>query len=459
MPHIKQETAEYVNQRFYKILYSLVSDQDKKINFKISSLCKVFLTVLSDSRYIHKERSLIFINLGFCFDHNKISSALASSMFFIVQRMEILKDSFKNFLKNKEILKNKDKKFSLSKGLDEINKVAKQELFFRSLVPTDKLVHFDLFINNFDYKRNELNTLYIIEKMTSGFKYQKEKNFFEMIDEKINNSETIKKDINNFIPQKLSAYVGTIKQDDDEWSNKIYLISIKTLSVLEAIKNAKDKFWARNVFIYEFYHWVSDIHLVLNKYDIEDDWEKIRDLVVQENSRVEWKSSFFTSTETKFIDEKKEKEMKKIIFSKIIKAMLGMINTDGGVILVGVVENPQKIVREDIRENLIKKNKIFFLDINYELIKKNKTVDDLKREIQDGLFNETAQTAEKFNDLWSISPIEIKENYKIATIFKIEVVPSKSLIFGLKKEDATTWINLTKRADGRTIQVDPRQYF
>ncbi|MBU6431255.1 MAG: hypothetical protein KGJ58_03385 [Patescibacteria group bacterium] len=75
------------------------------------------------------------------------------------------------------------------------------------------------------------------------------------------------------------------------------MISIKTLSILEEVKNAQDSKWIVSVAVYELHQWLSEIHEVLNKYYIEDDWEKIKEYVIQENEKIEWKSSFYIPTE------------------------------------------------------------------------------------------------------------------------------------------------------------------
>jgi len=54
-----------------------------------------------------------------------------------------------------------------------------------------------------------------------------------------------------------------------------------------------------------------------------------------------------------------------------------------------------------------------------------------------------------------MSLLNVKGADKIANIFLIEVIKSEKYIYSLKKTEGT-WISLQKRADGRTILVDPR---
>ena len=74
------------------------------------------------------------------------------------------------------------------------------------------------------------------------------------------------------------------------------------------------------------------------------------------------------------------------------------------------------------------------------------------------LFNETLYTAEKFNHLWNIEQIEIKSHYSISIVYKIDIKKSNNYIYSVKKEKNILWITLIKRANGRTIRVDPRGY-
>jgi len=456
--HISQEDAKDIAKNFYKILSDLFHYQEAKIKYTIENLCNELLASLGDKQNDDSENTEYYLDLERFYENSKMSIGLVSSMLIISRSADSLKNAFKKFLRNKKDFENTEKRFSLSAGLDKINKATKKNLLLRKIIPVNKIKYFDNFINNFDFRKNEVNAVYIIEMMTDGFSYQEGKTFLEIIIDKINSIDLLQEEINNYVKINLSAFSRQMNEADDDWSNKVYLISVKTLSALNAIKDAKDHHWIQNVFIYELFHWVDDIHKVLNKHDIEDDWHIIEPLVDQENNQVEWKSSFFTPTEQEFIDDKSEKQLQKKILSRIVKTIIAMMNTDGGTILVGLVENPQAIIRKDISTHLVVKNNLTFFDIDYEFKKKKKSLDHVKREIQDILFQETFQTAEKFNNLWSIVGLEIKADYKIAVIYKIDVRQSKKLIYNTKKEDEAFWVTLTKRADGRTIKVDPRDY-
>lgn len=458
---LKKNTLEYLNEEFHKHFRNIKSFQEAKGVFHTANDIRSKLKeIIFDNTYEYKENSLIYVNLPFFWRNLNRSKALIRTMLLVLGQGQDLRNAFKGFIKDQRELGKRGKKFFLSRGLNNINKTTKKINLFEKFIPPEEIATFKSFIDGFNVNKNASSASYIIEKMTDGFEFQKDKRVIDIVRRKIDNSISIIQEIQCFAEKNFVAYRDKVKDEDYEWSNKIYLISIKVLGLLESLKNANDDQWVRKVFAREFFHWVDDVHQVLNKYDIEDDWDKIQAIIGQENSQIEWKSSFFTSTEELFINEQAEKANCKKILSSVTKAMLGMMNTDGGVIVVGLIESPQSIKREDVKQNLVIKKGFTFFDIGYEFKKKNKNLDSVKREIQDILWNETFHTVEKFNNLWTIEPMEIKNDYSVATIYKIVVSKSEKYIYNVKKEKqgSTIWITLTKRADGRTIHVDPRDY-
>jgi hypothetical protein len=93
-------------------------------------------------------------------------------------------------------------------------------------------------------------------------------------------------------------------------------------------------------------------------------------------------------------------------------------------------------------------------------------LDGVKRKIQEALKKETLISTDQFNNLWNINPIYLKSDAGIeaVTIFKIEVFKSDSSFFSVKSQNdedlnqtENLWVSLLKRADARTIRVDPRR--
>ncbi|MEK7564831.1 MAG: hypothetical protein AAB501_01170 [Patescibacteria group bacterium] len=448
IPYLKEK----LNRGMGSIKYYTKNQGTESTRYDISHILLESL----NSKYDHWEKYT-----GGIFDFNayikgfRLSRCLITGMIFSLKHETFLKRIFKDFFKDQKEMD----RFNLSFALNNIHqKVKMLDILEESIEDGDDKKCFANFMEAFNDNKNSKFAAQIIKIMTDGFQKKIDSTGIEAMIEKINKAEQTSKDLNKLANDSLQAFSGELQNTNIEWSNKIYLISKKTLGALDSLVKAKDNKWISDVFNYEFYNWANDVHAVINKYDIEDDWEKIENLVKQENSKVEWKSSFYTSTERLFIDDRTEESFSRDILDKVVNVMLGMMNSGGGTVLVGLVENPESIIREDVKKRLVVKKNITFFDINYELNKKNKNLDDLKREIQDKLFGHTMQTTEKFNDLWNIEPIEIKNDDTMVTIYKITVQNSLEYIFNTKKEKEGLWITLTHRADGRTLKVDPREY-
>lgn len=454
--YLSKNDILYLRQIFLLKLEIIIKNQNKI--YTLTDVCFILYDIICTFDYTFNKQMAKKYDFNFVFKCNQISRCLIGSMMLIIPQINVFQFKFKKIIRQQ---KKMDVKFSVLRGLCEIYNISRKIIgglkhFKREYKKNNNKENFNIFLDNFT-TNNEKNILYIFENITSDFHIQQGKIFSDVILQKINNAKKMKKNIFDFSKNNLQAFGGMAK-DRDEWSNKVYLISNKLLSTLEIINNSSDVNWKVNVAIYELSHWIDNTHQILNKYDIEDDWDKIEKFVKQEDSNIEWKSTFLTPTEELFIDDQSEKKKSKIILFNIVKVMLGMMNTDGGMVIIGLVENPQSIKREDIKKNLIIKNNFTFFNVNYEFKKKKKNIDNTKREIQDMLFKETLYTAEKFNHLWSIEQIQIKNNYSVATIYKIEIKKSNNYIYSVKKEKEIQWITLIKRADGRTIRVDPREY-
>ena len=326
------------------------------------------------------------------------------------------------------------------------------------------------FIENYFINRNEKNAFELVNLTVQEFNNKQEPDG-DML-RTIDRAEEIKKEVATYGSQNFKAFSGAITEGSDiEWSNKILINCNKLLGALSGISKALDEKWKIDVLVNEFSYWIDAVHMILNKYDIEDDWVKIAKYLSQETNRIEWKSSFAIPTALSKENKSYSLVSKKILYD-IVKTLLAMINTEGGVILVGLVEKPEEIIEEETRKNLLEKNKKTFFDISFEFSQSQIDVDGIKRRIQDLLRNEALISIESFNNLWNIEPVIIKDLHgnRQITIYKIEVSKSDKLIFSSKVENESEgaqtslnkseniWISLLKRADARTIRVDPRRY-
>lgn len=326
-----------------------------------------------------------------------------------------------------------------------------------------------IFIESFKNDKNEENVFNLIGLTLKEFKSKE--NFEDDLMRTIDTSKELIEEIKSYSTKNFKAFSGEITEDNYEWSNKIYINCCKLLGAIGGLSKAVDKKWVIDASIKEFVEWTSSIHKILNKYDIEDDWDKISKHLDQETNKVEWKTSFLTPTQTNK-NSPEYNEIGRKCFYGIIKTILGMINSDGGVIIIGIVEKPEEIIEKEIRDSLLNKNGKLFFNISNELLQNKLDLDGIKRKIQDYLKKETLTSVDTFNNLWNIQQINIKseDGSKEIYIYKIEVTKSNKPIFSVKLEkeldekdkvniykSENVWISLLKRADARTIYVDPRR--
>lgn len=389
----------------------------------------------------------------FLFENLKLSRSFAGVIFTSLLIRPAIEDRFKKVISSFD-----NDRFSISFALDSIFSTAKEldekiNHYYRT-APQDIVVFFDTFI-----KKNERNMIFCLTKFCSGFHYQgKGVAFSQIVLNKMKTVPTLEDQLISYTKVKFTAFNKQLVHDDDEWTNKLFLISIKTLAVLNEVKDAHDSKWAVSVAVYELRQWIVEIHEVLNKYYIEDDWEKIKDFLIQENERVEWKSSFFTPLEQEYRDEISEVAISKRLFEKIQKVILAMLNTDGGDLIVGVVENPEAVKRVEAMKFLMKKNGVTFFDVNSELRQQRKTLDHLRLQILENLRQTTDKTTDHFNGLIEFEPVVLRDNDRSISIIRISVGKADKPFFNVRKESGSIWLSLTKRAQGQNIDVDIREH-
>ena len=135
-----------------------------------------------------------------------------------------------------------------------------------------------------------------------------------------------------------------------------------------------------------------------------------------------------------------------------------MLNTDGGTLIVGIVENPDAVKRLEVKEFLFEKNNITFFDVNYEFKKQGKTLDHVRLQILDNLKQITDSSADQFNNLIEFEPIILRNSEQVASIIKISIKKAGRLFLNVKKENNSVWVSLTKRAQGQNVDVDVRKH-
>lgn len=422
-----------------------------------ANLCFKLEQIAWNHRYHFTDKFPISLDDKKLFDVLNITRSLSGISFLSLTINPVLADQFSKIAEMTEF-----EEFSMSKALSAvygvIHRIEESEKSYYENLTKDIEQLLRVFFNTFT-RNNERNLLFFLKKISADFHFQKDKKFYEIVLQKIAVAESLRQELMIFSKENLSAFQGDMGEVRYEWSNKVLITSLRLLSVLSGINTATDEKWKVSTAVHEFYQWIDDVHNILNKHSIEDDWILVSDYVNQETAQIEWKSSFFSLSRQVFVSKEADLGLGKKIFEKIVKTILGMLNTDGGVLLIGLVENPDEIVREEFLKKTIHKNGKVFFDVGGELKMLGKTLDSVRLQMFDELRNTTDNSPEKFNDLVTLEPILLKDGESVATIIKIIVNKSEKRFYGVKKEGSNAvWISLTMRAQGQTIDVDVRDY-
>lgn len=453
---LKETSIIFIRKNLSDLLIYISHTSSGRVNFV--DICFTLESIIQDGRYHYNDKFPIVLDYTKLHSTLRVTRSVSGISFNYLAVNSVLSEKFS--IINDKIDANE---FNLITALltihGVIHKIQESEKSYYEYLPKESTTFLGAFFTVF-IRSNERNLLFLLKEMSSGFRIEDKKKFPELILDKINNAEAIRQKLVVFAQENLQAFRVEMGEEKYEWSNKIFIASLRLLSVLSGIKDAKDSRWKVSTAVYEYRQWIDDIHNIINKYSLEDDWGKISNYVDQETSETEWKSTFFTPIGQAFISTEAEIGLGKKLFEATVKAILGMLNTSGGVLLVGLVENPDAIVRDDILKNIIYKNSRAFFDVESELKKIRRTLDSVRVQIFDRLKVVTDETAEKFNDLIDVEPILLKSGNSSATIIKISIKKGDKKFFSVEKKEGgnIVWVSLVMRAQGQTLDVDIRDY-
>ena len=454
---ISEQSIEFLRQNTNDLIKNIIIKGNQSDDINFIDICYLLERIAWDNQLHfnqnYESKFPVKLKDDFLFTNLKNSRSFSGIIFISLLIRPAIENRFKKIVKEVE-----DPKFSISKALDSLfytsNEINEKINHYYRNASSDISTFFNIFI-----KSNEKNIIYCLLNFCKDFHFQgRDKKFFEIILDKIKSSDALRQNLTTYLQKNFRAFGNNTADENDQWTNKLFLISIKTLSVLSEIKNANDSKWSVNVAVHELYKWIIDFHEVLNKYYIDDDWDKIKDYISQESEKVEWKSSFFLPIEQEFRDESSDNAISKKILEKILKSIIGMINTDGGILIVGLVENPSQIKRAEIKNHIIYKNNLCFFDINYEFKKYAKTFDHVRLQIIDNLKQMTDNSADNFNSLIDFEPVILRDEKLSISVIKIKISKSERYFYNIKKEGNLLWVSLTKRAKGQNVDVDIRDY-
>ncbi len=423
-------------------LQELISNID---NRKIEDLCFFLEETVFNAKYSnYKDKYPIRIDADFLYKNLKLARPFSGLLFLGI--------SLRFTLKNKLFILEK-KEFDVLRVLQIIDRALhKWAINTKEYISVfEGNINFRKYIENI-VDTNEQNTYFFIAQIVDGFGLGKD-TFTQLILQKIKNINSITTVIHEYALNRLSAF-NLDNENKREWSNKIYIQSTKLLSILNILNSSENENWKVKVAIRELYLWIGSIHDIVNREDLVDDWLEIIKYINQEDENIEWKSSFKTPLQSGGSND--IESLKKIVLSSLARTIVGMLNTDGGIIIVGFVEKPELV---DLNKNALytRQGKTFF-DLNYEGRNGSLDLDSMIRLINKEIGRSIGDTTEELNNLLSFNPLVLKFSRKEILLVKIVVNKSNKLFFYPEKDGDVVKLKLVKRAKGETIFVDPRKY-
>ncbi|GAB0174504.1 MAG: hypothetical protein HHAS10_03830 [Candidatus Altimarinota bacterium] len=303
---------------------------------------------------------------------------------------------------------------------------------------------------------DELVIMELLTLVTSGVqeyqeKFENKEKFLRLLDEMIENkinslsSDEVWIKIDG-IKKRLHLFSDTNQtQDYFTFCDKILIITIKWLIVVQNIQHAKDRIWKIRTFIRESYEWFSNLEGIINRY-LNEDWESIEKLLQEENTRIEWKSSISTAIEIKMADG----EFKKQNLKKIAETVISMMNSEGGNIIIGYIENYNK-VRDDIKVDCYQKGKYHFYDIALDFERNKYSIDKFMRDIEDIIKNDLRVEIDEFSEFIYFEKLFLTDD-KEKFIGNLTVKKAEKIFFS-RGENLS--VLLKKRMGRRNEYSDP----
>ena len=307
-------------------------------------------------------------------------------------------------------------------------------------------------INSFEYYfsvRESRKILFLINSVVRDLSIFNKDEVLRKIDNSGSNLNEIKeffyKNYNIFPDYKGPKVEG-------QWGNKSFLNTIKFFSVLDATKNSTDIQWKTDVFLKHLGDWIDDLHDNINYFSELDDYDQISSFLRSgENNEVEFKSTFGLPLQG-YENQSALKGIRADIIDKVAKTILAMANSSGGKIFIGIIEKAGK-VNSDLKTNIVERDGISFLDINFSLKEEKEDFDNKRLALQQVLKNLTKERMDFLDSLFSFRfyKIYIESKKSHIEILTIHIKKANKNIF-IEKDN---WITLPKRLNGRVELVNP----
>lgn len=411
-------------------------------NCRIHTISLLLAEILKESGAKHKFKFDQFIPFdGFHTDLIKVSR-LGHSLLVLGIQIEVIGECFLRISAYE-----KDNRPNLYLSLKEIHGVT---FMCKKTIEAVREFSIDKEIRQFFSGYIFSNEIVLIAALQSISKGLNDGNFNENLLKKIDDIEMELTLLRDLAEKELQAFAGE-RSGEYEWANKVYLTTIKTLSAYSAINNAIDIKWKMSVAIRELYIWIDEVNKIINRYLINDDWMELLPFIQGdiENKEIEWKSTFYMSIEGNTKIEKNKQLLK-----SVADTILAMYNSNGGTIIIGLVERPKE-VKAVMKKFLQKKQGYTFFNIEQELEIFKTSLDNVRRDIQELLSKISGSSIGEFDEYWTINPLRIFIQNGNIVVVRIDIKESPAPF--ISSEGSKIFIR--KRIKGRNANIDPRDVF
>lgn len=304
--------------------------------------------------------------------------------------------------------------------------------------------NFDNIVNYFDSKHQKINYK-IINWVVSWIQFYDERtSFYDQLLKKVSNLSWAQKKLDKLVHSGLSFYSDELDSNrSSQYTDKIYLITTKLYIVCNKINDVSETKWKISVAIREFFIWINELHIIINKFNLIDDYSLVEDYLREEDDRVEWKGSFLTPLENT------NPQFKKQNLQKIWETIISMMNHEGGVIIIWHIENYSKLLsKEGVFERWWK----YFYDLGVEFTKFRSDFDLITREIQDIIKRDLKLDISDFDQFFQIIPVTLNIKWENITICKVVVLKAENYMYSIKEG---IYMFLRKRVNKRNEQILP----
>ena len=237
--------------------------------------------------------------------------------------------------------------------------------------------------------------------------------------------ETIRENVKEF---SWFSSKANIDKSQYGWMNKIFINIFKLYGALELIQESNNKSWKKSAFDNQIQWWIGECLDIISRKQKEDydTSNKIKQFMQkgylqQENDKVEWKTSIYP------LVEKSQDSQQKGTVRKIAETILAMSNTDGGVIVVGKMnENDSQKVPKEKRHKILTVEQLMFYDFISDLNDNDSDVDKFKISLLNVLGEQTGKDTSIFNNILTVQEEHLTHDKISAGIVLLEVQKANS---------------------------------